>query len=93
MSDERKPVKVLELSVDIDASPQEVWDALTTAEGLQNWFPQAAKVEGTGVGSVVTFSFGPEMSWPTDVVGWEPTRHLRWGHEDMMGPGTAMLID
>lgn len=92
MSDDRKPVKVLDLSVDIDASPQEVWDAITTAEGLQNWFPQAAKVEGTGVGSVVTFTFG-EMSWPTTVVGWEPGTHLRWGHDDMMGPGTAMLVD
>lgn len=92
MNDDRKPVKVLELSVDIDASPQEVWDALTTAKGLQNWFPQGAKVEGTGVGSVVTFSFG-EMSWPTTVVAWEPDKHLRWGHDDMMGPGTAMLVD
>ena len=92
MSDDRKPVKVLELSVDIDASPQEVWNALTTAEGLQNWFPQAATVEGTGVGSVVTFTFG-EMSWPTTVVAWDPGKHVRWGHDDMMGPGTAMLVD
>jgi uncharacterized protein YndB with AHSA1/START domain len=93
MSDDRKPVKVLELSVDIGAPPLDVWNALTTAKGLQNWFPQAAKVEGTGVGSVVTFSFGPEMSWPTNVVAWEPGKHLRWGHNDMMGPGTAMLVD
>lgn len=93
MSNDRKPVKVLELFVDLDASPQEVWKALTTAGGLQNWFPQAAKVEGAGVGSVVTFSFGPEMSWPTNVVAWDPGKHLRWGHDDMMGPGTAMIID
>jgi uncharacterized protein YndB with AHSA1/START domain len=92
MNDAGKPVKVLDLSVDVDASPQEVWNALTTAKGLQNWFPQAATVEGTGVGSVVTFTFG-EMSWPTNVVGWEPGKHLRWGHDDMMGPGTAMLVD
>jgi len=92
MNDDRKPVKVLELAVDVDASPQDVWKALTTAEGLQNWFPQAAKVEGSGVGSVVTFTFG-EMSWPTKVVAWDPGKLVRWGHEDMMGPGTAMLVD
>ncbi|HVE39821.1 MAG TPA: SRPBCC domain-containing protein [Planctomycetota bacterium] len=93
MNDDRKPVKVLTFSVDLSASPEDVWKALSTAEGLQNWFPQAAKVDGSGVGSVVTFSFGPEMTWPTNVVAWDPGKHLRWGHEDMMGPGTAMLVD
>jgi uncharacterized protein YndB with AHSA1/START domain len=93
MSEEAKPTRTIELSIDISAPAEEVWKALTEAKGLQNWFPQGASVEGTGIGSIVTFSFGPEMSWPTTVSGWEPSRHLQWAHDDMMGPGTRLIVD
>ena len=53
MTDERKRTdRVIELTIDIDATLDEVWQALTTGEGIARWFaPHAAVTPGEG-GSV-----------------------------------------
>lgn len=93
MNKETKPVRTLELSVDIDAPLETVWKALTEAEGLKNWFAPIASVTKPGVGGEVTFGWSPEATWPTAVDAWEPGKHLRWLNDDMMGPGTRLLCD
>ena len=61
--------------VEIDATPEVVWGALTDAAELTNWFPLAAK--GTpGEGGEVWFSWNNEFEgWHIEV--WEENRHLR----------------
>jgi uncharacterized protein YndB with AHSA1/START domain len=94
MSKETKPVRVLELSVDIDATLEEVWKAITEAQGISNWFAPIISVTKPGVGGEVTMGWTPEMTWPTNVSAWEPGKHLQWLNDDFyMGPGTKLVVD
>lgn len=61
----------------IAAPPAVVWDAISTAEGLAQWFPAEAQVE-PGVGGSIWLSWGEGAEGRTPIVGWEPLRHLAW---------------
>ena len=93
MTKPAKPAKVLELTMDTDATPEALWKALTEAPGLANWFAPEASTSGSGVGSTVTVSWGGGMEFTTPIGVWEPGRHLQWVSEDIMGPGTKLVTD
>jgi uncharacterized protein YndB with AHSA1/START domain len=93
MIKEMKPARVLELCVDIDAPLEEAWKAITEAQGIMNWFAPIISVTKPGVGGEVTMGWSPEMTWPTNVSEWEPGKHLQWLNDDMMGPGTRLVLD
>jgi uncharacterized protein YndB with AHSA1/START domain len=93
MSDPKKPARVLELEIAIDATPEEVWKAITEAARVSNWFAPEVTGAGAGVGSSLTFSWGSGMEFGTTIGEWEPNRHVRWVHEDMFGPGTSLIAD
>jgi uncharacterized protein YndB with AHSA1/START domain len=72
--------RVLELSVDIDATLEEVWEALTTGEGIARWFgPYAAVTPGEG-GSV-SIGRDPKEMWDTPITVWEPLRRMQTASE------------
>ena len=51
-NDPKRTDRVVDLTIDIDATLDEVWQALTTGEGIARWFaPYAAVTPGAG-GSV-----------------------------------------
>ena len=51
-NDGKRTDRLIDLTVDIDATLEEVWQALTTGEGIARWFaPHAAVTPGEG-GSV-----------------------------------------
>lgn len=93
MTKEVKSKRTLELHVDVDATIEAAWKALTEAEGLANWFSPIAKVSGPGLNSEVTAAWSEEMAFTTRVDAWEPNRHVRWISEDIMGPGTTLATD
>lgn len=66
-----------ELSLEIDAPTEDVWRALTEADGLTRWFPLAARVE-PGVGGSIFLSWGPECEGSAPITVWEPNRRLQW---------------
>jgi uncharacterized protein YndB with AHSA1/START domain len=68
-------------SIDIDASPDEVWAALTEAEELVRWFPTEARVT-PGKGGTMLWSWGHGEDWETRIDAWEPGRLLRLVQED-----------
>lgn len=93
MSD-KKPVRTLELHVDIDAPIEEAWKAITTGPGLANWFAPISKVSGPGAGETVTNGWSEEMMMTGTVDAWDPMKHVRWLDESgWMGPGTSMAVD
>ena len=62
--------------LEIAASPEEVWKAITDAGELANWFPFDARVEA-GEGGSITYSWGEEMNCLCRITAWDPPGHLR----------------
>lgn len=62
--------------LDLAASADEVWRALTEPDELVRWFPLAAEVE-PGAGGRVRWSWGERFDWITAIEEWEPGRRLR----------------
>ena len=72
MSDERR---VIDLSVEVPGTPEEVWEAIATGPGITSWFVPHT-VEGR-LDGVVTMDFGPGIGVATArVTAWEPPHRL-----------------
>jgi uncharacterized protein YndB with AHSA1/START domain len=81
VTDDRKRTdRKIELTIDIDATLEEVWQALTTGDGIARWFaPHAAVTPGEG-GSV-SVGWDPKEMWDTPITVWEPMRRLQTASE------------
>lgn len=64
-----------ETVIEIDASIQEVWRAITDPEWISKWFAPVMKVE-PGAGGYMIADWGPGMEWKTMIEAWEPERRL-----------------
>jgi len=71
--------------VSLAATPQEVWDAIATAEGLRRWFPTDARVtepDVAGENGELWFSWGPAvMEGAARIIEWAPPTRMitTWG--------------
>ena len=81
MTDDRKRTdRLVDLTIDIDATLDEVWQALTTGEGIARWFaPNAAVTPGKG-GSV-SIGWDPKEMWTQPITVWEPLRRMQTASE------------
>jgi uncharacterized protein YndB with AHSA1/START domain len=68
-------------SLDLDATPDQVWAALTEADELVRWFSPGARVT-PGKGGTMVWSWGHGEDWETRIDAWEPGRLLRLVQED-----------
>lgn len=73
MNDE---ARAFEMALEIEASPEELWKALTQAGELVRWFPLQAEVP-PGPGGSMRWSWEEAWDWRTRIDGWEPPRRLR----------------
>lgn len=87
----------LDMSIDIEAPAEAVWQALTDPGELTRWFPLQAKVN-PGAGGTIWVSWGPphEGAWRIDI--WEPARRLRLidmgsGNSDLVGGALDHLLE
>jgi len=69
--------KDIDLSIEIDASPEAVWRAISDGEELGRWFPLEAEVV-PGVGGTVTVAWGPDVVGTGNIDVWEENRRLRY---------------
>ena len=70
------PMRSLEASMDLPATPEQVWRCLVEAEHLTNWFPLHAKIE-PGVGGSVWMSWGEgDWSESAKIIIWQPQGRL-----------------
>jgi len=65
-------------------SPQKVYDALTTVDGLAGWWTDDTKGSGE-VGGVLEFRFPPLDGFDMEVVEAKPSERVTWRVAD--GPG------
>jgi uncharacterized protein YndB with AHSA1/START domain len=68
--------RVLDLTIDVDATLEEVWQALTTGEGIARWFAPYAAVR-PGEGGSVSVGWDPQEMWDTAITVWEPLRRMQ----------------
>jgi uncharacterized protein YndB with AHSA1/START domain len=90
VTDDRTRIdRTLDLTIDIDATLEEVWHALTTGEGIARWFaPHAAVTPGEG-GSV-SIGWDPKEMWAQPITVWEPQRRMQTASE-MPSPDGRMV--
>lgn len=86
----------LEFERDIaDASPEDVWEALATSEGLRRWFPLDARVT-PGHSGTVWLSWGPGCEGEAPIHVWEPGARFGWTEshgEDAEGRPIKVAVD
>ena len=73
---DRRTTEIL-LSLDIAATPERLYEALTTQEGLAGWWTPEAKAEPR-VGAVNEFGFAGLARLAFRVDALEPGRHVAW---------------
>jgi uncharacterized protein YndB with AHSA1/START domain len=81
--------------IEIDATPERVWQALTDARELERWFPLDARVE-PGTGGSIWMSWRNEFAASMQIQVWDPPHHLRtaWSfHEGEAGQVTDYWIE
>ena len=66
-----------EFTIDIDASPEEIWQALTEGEGIRKWFAPEASVT-PGLGGSITLSWGEGCEGTAPIHLWEPKQRFGW---------------
>ena len=71
--DERRQ---FEMTLDINATPDDVWRALTEAEELVRWFPLEARVT-PGEGGTMLWTWKEGWRWETRIAEWTPGKRLR----------------
>ena len=92
MTDDRKRTeRGIDLTIDIDATLEEVWQALTTGEGIARWFaPHAAVTPGEG-GSV-SIGWDPKEMWSTPITVWDPLRRMQTVSEMPSADGRVVRL-
>ena len=79
-NDPKRADRTVDLSIDIDATLEEVWQALTSGEGIARWFAPYAAVT-PGEGGSVSVGWDPKEMWETPITVWEPQRHMQTASE------------
>jgi uncharacterized protein YndB with AHSA1/START domain len=70
----------LELSFELPGTPERVWNAIATADGISSWFIATELDER--VGGVIRMIMGPEGESVGSVTGWEPPRRFAYVEPD-----------
>jgi uncharacterized protein YndB with AHSA1/START domain len=74
--------------IQINATPDQVWQHISEAEGIVRWFAPEASVT-PGEGGSVMISWGPGMEGTAPIHIWEPGHRLAWKE----GTDNPKLID
>src|SRR5690349_18588721 len=79
MTDQPRPPRVIDLSIEVPGTPEAVWDAIATGPGISSWYVPHQVDEREG--GTVTLSFGSFGEVTSRVSAWEPPRRVVFGGE------------
>jgi uncharacterized protein YndB with AHSA1/START domain len=77
-----KPLRSIEVEVEVPGTPEEVWEAIATGPGIGAWF-MPAEVDGR-VGGAIAYDMGGGLEESGRVTAWEPPRRFA-GEEEWAG--------
>jgi len=66
--------RVIDVSVEVPGTPQQVWEAVATGPGISSWFVPHEVAEEEG--GAVTMRFGPMGEHTATVAAWEPPHRV-----------------
>src|SRR5690242_20307134 len=69
-----------EIVIEVKASPEEVFRAITDPEQIVKWFAPEARVDPRAGGEYF-FSWGPGMEGTSTISAWEPGKHFGTSNE------------
>ena len=93
MSEQPTP-RTIDLSVEVDGTPEQVWTAIATGPGISSWFVPTTVEEHRGGRTTSVFGPGPDMTVPGRVVAWEPPHRVLFdGGEDVEGLAFEWLVE
>lgn len=77
--------------IEIDATPEAVWQAIASMQGMKAWFMgMECDFEGK-VGGKVTTKMGGQVIGQADIEAWDPPHKLVTRNPDPFGPGTPAM--
>ena len=79
-----------EFELILDAPLEEVWRAVTTGEGIRQWFAPTAEVDPR-LGGTVTLGWGPGMEGTAPITAWEPGARFAWTEDH--GPNGTRVCE
>ena len=88
---DRRGQRRVETEVEIQASPEEVWEAIATGPGIKSWFMGMESEFDERVGGEVRTKMGEEMVPIAKVTAWDPPNHLATEGENAFGPGSPKI--
>ena len=91
---EQSTPRTIDLSVEVEGTPEEVWAAIATGPGISSWFVPTTVEEREGGRTTSIFGPGPEMSIPGRVAAWEPPHRVLFaGAEGDQGLAFEWLVE
>jgi uncharacterized protein YndB with AHSA1/START domain len=73
---DRSGRRTVELAVEVPGTPEQVWHAIATAEGISSWFMPTDVDEREG--GAIAFHIAPGMDSHGHVTAWEPPRRFAY---------------
>lgn len=93
MNDPKQTADIVHI-VDIKTTPDRLYEAVTTQQGLAGWWTRQTKAEPK-VGAINEFGFGPDMSFKLRVDKLDPGNRVEWA--SVQAPpdwqGTKIVFD
>ena len=80
----------VEATIELPASPAEVWRAITDASEIVKWFCFDAEIE-PGPGGLARLRWTDEFDWSYRIEAWEPARRLRMVSAQERSDGPALI--
>jgi uncharacterized protein YndB with AHSA1/START domain len=89
--DARRTERGIDLTIDVDATIEEVWHALATGEGIARWFAPYAAVT-PGEGGSISIGWDPNQMWTQPITVWEPLRRMQTASEMPSADGRMVRL-
>ena len=84
---------VIDLSVEVIGTPEEVWTAIATGPGISSWFVPTTVDEHEGGATTSRFGEGPDMVVTGRVAAWDPPRRVVFDGPDGSGMAFEWLVE
>jgi len=84
----------IELEVEVDGTPEEVWRAIATGPGISSWYVPHTVEAREGGSASASFGDTPEMQVPGRVAAWQPPHRIVFdGGEGVGGLAFEWLVE